>query len=72
MVTPKQWQRSAGLVSIAIEGKPANKAFEALLKKGIVVRYTPPPSFLRISVNYFNTRDELDRLLEAVREISNA
>lgn len=69
VVTPKAWTRSAGLVAIEIEGKNAKDAFKALLKRGIIVRYTPPPSFLRISVNFFNTREELDALVNALERI---
>lgn len=66
LVTPKDWARSAGLVAIQIEGKEPKAVFNALLKKGIVVRYTPPPSYLRISVNYFNTREEMDVLVDSL------
>jgi L-cysteine/cystine lyase len=69
VVTPRTWTRSAGLVAIAIDGRNANDAFKALLKKGIIVRYTPTPSYLRISVNYFNTREELDALVDALERI---
>jgi len=70
VVTPKPWAKSAGLVAIEIKGRDAKDAFKALLKKGVIVRYTPPPSYLRISVNYFNTRDEMDALVDALGKIS--
>ncbi len=69
VVTPTDWACSAGLVAIQIEGKEPKTVFKALLKKGIVVRYTPPPSYLRISVNYFNTREEMDRLVDALETV---
>ncbi len=69
VITPLAWKRSAGLVAIEIKGKRAKTVFNALLKKGIVVRYTPPPSYVRISVNYFNTREELDRLVDVLESI---
>jgi L-cysteine/cystine lyase len=72
VVTPQNWERSAGLVSIAIEGKDSERAFRDLLARGIVARYTPPPSYIRFSVNFFNTQLELDRLIEAVKQISIA
>ena len=34
-----------------------------------LVRYTPDPSYLRISVNFFNTREEIDRLVDSIKEI---
>jgi selenocysteine lyase/cysteine desulfurase len=70
VLTPRAWEKSAGLISIEIEGKNAETLFGRLLKKGIVARYTHDPSYLRISVNYFNTREELDQLAEALRQLS--
>ena len=70
MITSKKWSKSAGIVAIEIEGKKSRAVFNTLLKNGIVVRYTPHPSYVRISVNYFNTHEELDRLLEALESIS--
>ncbi|GAB4340078.1 MAG: aminotransferase class V-fold PLP-dependent enzyme [Candidatus Abyssubacteria bacterium] len=70
VVTPIPWERSAGLVSIELLGKSPKKAFKELLKKGIITRFTPPPSYLRISVNFFNTREELDRLVEELERLS--
>jgi L-cysteine/cystine lyase len=72
IVTPSAWKKSAGLVAIEIEGKRSETVFKALLKKGIIVRYTPPPSYIRISVNYFNTREELDRLVTALEQLSGS
>jgi L-cysteine/cystine lyase len=70
VLTPRAWEKSAGLVSIEIQGKRAKAVFRHLLKKGIVARYTHDPSYLRISVNYFNTREELDTLADALRQLS--
>ncbi|MBI4830446.1 MAG: aminotransferase class V-fold PLP-dependent enzyme [Candidatus Lindowbacteria bacterium] len=70
VITPNEWARSAGLVAIEIAGKSSRDAFSFLLKKGIITRFTPPPSYLRISVNYFNTREELDTLVEALKQFS--
>lgn len=70
VVTPASWKRSAGLVSIEISGKNSKDVFADLLKLGIIARFTPPPSYIRFSVNYFNTREELDRLVAAVEQIS--
>ena len=70
VATPRDWERSAGLVAIEVEGKRSKTLFNALLKKGIIARYTPDPSYLRISVNYFNTRDELDKLVDSLMQLS--
>lgn len=72
VVTPSEWKKSGGLVAIEMKGKRAKTVFNALLKKGIVARYTPRPSYLRISVNYFNTREELDRLVDVLEHISTS
>lgn len=70
LLTPRDWSKSAGIVSVAIPEKSAKAAFNKLLKQGIIVRYTSKPSFLRISVHYFNTREEIDALVEAIRRIA--
>jgi len=72
VVTPLNWEKSAGLVSIGINGRKAEEIFSELLSLGIVARYTPPPAYIRFSVNFFNTQAELDRLIEAVRHLSNS
>jgi len=69
LVTPAKWSRSAGLVAVETSKKKSETVFNALLKKGIVTRYTPRPSYLRISVNYFNTREEMDRLVDALKRL---
>jgi L-cysteine/cystine lyase len=72
VATPTEWTKSAGLVAIGIEGMESKDAFDALLARDIIVRYTPSPSLLRISVNFFNTPLELDRLVDAIRELSGS
>ena len=72
VLTPRKWEKSAGLVSVEIEGKKAETAFRQLLKRGIVARYTHDPSYLRISVNYFNTREELDGLADALGRLGRS
>ncbi len=72
VVTPRAWDRSSGLVAIEVEGKKSKTVFGRLLKKGIVARYTPDPSYTRISVNYFNTRDEIDRLADELCRLSKS
>jgi len=69
LVTPAKWSRSAGLVAVETSKKKSRTVFNALLKKGIVTRYTPRPSYLRISVNYFNTREEMDRLVDSLKRL---
>lgn len=70
IATPRRWEKSAGLVSIEIAGKRAKTVFNRLRKQKIVARYTPDPSYLRISVNFFNTRPELDRLVDALGQLA--
>jgi L-cysteine/cystine lyase len=66
VLTPNKWEKSAGLVSVEIKGRRSDAIFRQLLKNGIVARYTHDPSYLRISVNYFNTREEIDRLADVL------
>jgi L-cysteine/cystine lyase len=72
LITPKYWSRSAGLVAVETVRKKAADIFHALLDEGIVVRYTPTPSYIRISVNYFNTREEIDKLVDVLARLSTS
>lgn len=69
LVTPVKWSRSAGLVAVETSKRKSKTVFNALLKEGIITRYTPHPSYLRISVNYFNTREEIDRLVDMLKRL---
>ena len=65
--TPTEpWSR-AGIVTYTLDSYEANSAcYEALRKENVVVahRYTGGVGGIRVSPHYFNTEEELDRVLE--------
>jgi cysteine desulfurase / selenocysteine lyase len=68
-----------GIVTFDVDGVPADRIKEALARERINVTVSEPsstlldarerqlPDLVRASVHYYNTEDELDRLLESVR-----
>lgn len=66
--TPRGSVTTAGLVGLALDTAARTGAVvEALHAQGYLVRHTPQPPLLRISVNFFNTEAEVDGLASAVR-----
>ncbi|QYJ17301.1 Isopenicillin N epimerase [Rubrobacter xylanophilus DSM 9941] len=62
-------QPAAGLVSFEVEGVGADEAVARLLERRFVLRRLPGGS-LRASTHLFNTEEELEGLVRAVRELS--
>ena len=68
VITPMEYKNSGGLVSFMIEGINNEETVKELYeKKKIIIRSISIPKCLRASVHYFNTEDEIDRLVEALR-----
>ncbi len=69
VVTPARFADAAGLVGVML-ADPARSpgVVDALLAQDYVIRHTPEPPMLRISVNFFNTAAEVDGLAAAIRE----
>lgn len=60
----------SGLVSFEIEGVAAKDAAERLLEREFILRHIPGPNpCVRASTHLFNTKDELEALAEAVRDL---
>jgi L-cysteine/cystine lyase len=58
----------SGLVSFEVEGMAAEEAVGRLLAQGFILRYLPAPNaYVRASTHLFNTEEELEALVEAVR-----
>jgi L-cysteine/cystine lyase len=56
----------ATLVSVRWDGDPAEAA-RAAYERGIVIRDIPRTGLLRVSCGYWNSEEDLERLLEALR-----
>lgn len=65
LITPASQRWAAGLVSFKLAGVDAGEAAAALYDQGLIVR-TVSGNALRASFHLYNTRSEVERLLEAV------
>jgi L-cysteine/cystine lyase len=68
IITPIETEKSSGLVSFTIQAIDMNNIVTELYRsKKIIIRSIPYPECLRISVHYFNTEEEIDILIEALK-----
>ena len=63
VVTPRDWNERAGIVGLKTKNPAA--IVEKLKDQNIIV--SARDSYLRASVHFYNTKDELDRYLDAVK-----
>ncbi len=69
LVTPRD--HLATLVTFRIEGWPAQDALDELGRRTFAIaRVIPETDWLRCSVGFFNTEDELDRVIATVAELA--
>jgi selenocysteine lyase/cysteine desulfurase len=69
LVTPRQ--RMATLVAFRVAGWTADEVAKALGRRAhAIVRSIPGLDAVRLSVAFFNTDDELRRVLDAVEELA--
>lgn len=69
IVSPRARERRSGIVTFSVGGAEANVALaERLAKAGVLVsvRYTSGVGGVRVSCHFYNSRADLDRLLEIV------
>jgi L-cysteine/cystine lyase len=59
----------AGLVHFSLDGITASKLVAELSKKEILVRSLPDSELIRISTGFYNTEEEIDRLILAIEAI---
>jgi len=71
LVTPADPDLWSGLVVFRIDGVDVEEAVRRLWeRRRIVIRWIPSPRALRASFHVFNTDDEVDALVEAVKELA--
>lgn len=63
VITPVQWENRAGIVSIVKDDQDVNAVAKNLLDEHNIV-IAARRGFLRISPHFYNTEDEIARLLE--------
>ena len=72
LFTPVEAEKSAGLVASDIERWEPERVVEALFKRWkIVSRSIPWPRAVRVSIHFFNTEEEVEILLKAVRALAS-
>ena len=68
MLTPRPGE--SGLVSFKLEGRDDAEVVTALREKhDILIRNIPSTKALRISTGFYNTEEEIDTLVKALREL---
>jgi L-cysteine/cystine lyase len=70
VLTPRD--RMAGLVSFTVEGFEPPALVQMLWERKIIVRSIPHPPCVRLSAGFYNTEEDIDRLVEAIAEIQRA
>ena len=70
MLTPKN--QMAGIVSFALDGIEPPDLTTALGERGVLIRHLHGPDGNRVSTGYYNTEQDVDRLIDAIREIRAA
>ncbi|MBN1220485.1 MAG: aminotransferase class V-fold PLP-dependent enzyme [Anaerolineae bacterium] len=62
----------AGLVTFNVESLDPAKTMAKLAKDGIILRYIRHPYALRISTGFYNSEEDIDRLVSALRTYMDA
>ena len=71
LISPLNREISSGLVSFAIEGvTPAEAVSQLWERHRIVARDVKFPSGIRFSLHFFNTEEEVDQAVDAVRNLA--
>jgi selenocysteine lyase/cysteine desulfurase len=69
---PTDAETTCGLTAVAIDGWEPRQIVDALWDRyRVAVRAVNSPAAIRISTAHFNTEDEVDRVLEALRSIAS-
>ncbi len=66
VVTPAG--RMTGLVSFSVEGNKPSALVDRLWERGVIIRSIPDPRCVRMSTGFYNTEDDINRMLEVVEE----
>ena len=72
-LSPARWEMGASLYSIQLRGKASRQVFQTLYpQRGMVFRAFGGSDLdaMRLSLNLFNRREEIDRFIEAVQSLA--
>lgn len=67
MITPRD--QMAGLVCFNLEGITPPDLTEQLFERGVIIRYIGYPLCARVSTGFYNTEEDIDRLVAGIEEI---
>lgn len=67
LITPRQ--QMAGLVSFKMDGFEPPAIVEQLAERGVVIRSIADPASLRVSTGFYNSEEDIDRLVGALEDI---
>ena len=71
VVSPMEGPGCSGLVSLTIDGVDPELGADALWESSrVVIRFVRHPPALRASLDFFNTKEEVARLVESVRSLA--
>ncbi|HET9016891.1 MAG TPA: aminotransferase class V-fold PLP-dependent enzyme [Thermomicrobiaceae bacterium] len=70
MITPKD--QMAGLTCFNLAGIEPPALVEKLVEHGVVIRYIGTPLCARVSTGFYNTEEDVDRLVAGVEEIKRS
>lgn len=72
LCTPRAWERSSGLISVAVPGRDAAALQEDLVAHGLFPRPSGPRGShrIRVSTAFFNGEEQVDRLASRIREFA--
>ena len=71
LLSPSSRESACGLVTVSLEGWPPADLTTALQERlGVVGRTVHDPDGIRFSTHYFNTEDEVGRVVEALKQLS--
>ena len=71
LTCPSDSSLGSGLVTFAMDGKDPGHVVEALWERGIAARQVPNPEGIRLCTAFFNTEEEVQRVVEALGEIAS-
>ncbi|HEX8996342.1 MAG TPA: aminotransferase class V-fold PLP-dependent enzyme [Ktedonobacterales bacterium] len=70
MLTPRD--QMAGLVHFTVAGIAPDALCQRLTEQSIIARHTPNPLAVRVSTGFYNSHDDIARLVAAIREAQAA
>jgi len=70
MITPKD--QMAGLTCFNLEGIEPPALVDKLAERGVIIRYIGAPLCARVSTGFYNTEQDVDRLLAGIEEIKRS